>query len=88
MPFDSDAGAFLVPGPSGASAYEAWRGLGNTGTVADFLATLTGAPGPRTRVLGDRGAYLVTSFEGEASPVSTLDDAAPEGSGQQARPRR
>lgn len=41
--------------------------------------SLTGAPGPRTRVLGDRGAYLVTSFEGEASPFSTLDDAAPEG---------
>ncbi|GIG36684.1 Gfo/Idh/MocA family protein [Cellulomonas pakistanensis] len=34
---------------------------------------LVGAPGPRTRVLGDRGAYLVTSFEGEASPFSVLD---------------
>jgi predicted dehydrogenase len=38
---------------------------------------LVGAPGPRTRVLGDRGAYLVTSFEGEATPFSVLDDAAP-----------
>ncbi|MFF1529493.1 Gfo/Idh/MocA family oxidoreductase [Cellulomonas sp. NPDC058312] len=36
---------------------------------------LVGAPGPRTRVLGDRGAYLVTSFEGEASPFSVLDAA-------------
>ncbi|WP_454050361.1 Gfo/Idh/MocA family protein [Cellulomonas sp. Marseille-Q8402] len=36
---------------------------------------LVGAPGPRTRVLGDRGAYLVTSFEGEATPFATLDDA-------------
>lgn len=35
---------------------------------------LVGAPGPRTRVLGDRGAYLVTSFEGEATPFSALDD--------------
>ncbi|RMI14357.1 Gfo/Idh/MocA family oxidoreductase [Cellulomonas triticagri] len=35
---------------------------------------LVGAPGPRTRVLGDRGAYLVTSFEGEASPFATLDE--------------
>jgi predicted dehydrogenase len=35
---------------------------------------LTGAPGPRTRVLGDRGAYLVTSFEGEATPFSVLDE--------------
>jgi predicted dehydrogenase len=39
---------------------------------------LVGAPGPRTRVLGDRGAYLVTSFEGEATPFSVLDDAAGE----------
>jgi predicted dehydrogenase len=37
---------------------------------------LVGAPGPRTRVLGDRGAYLVTSFEGEATPFSVLDDGA------------
>lgn len=35
---------------------------------------LVGAPGPRTRVLGDGGAYLVTSFEGEASPFSVLDE--------------
>ena len=36
---------------------------------------LVGAPGPRTRVLGDGGAFLVTSFEGEPSPFSSLDDA-------------
>ncbi|QGQ19096.1 gfo/Idh/MocA family oxidoreductase [Cellulomonas sp. JZ18] len=36
---------------------------------------LVGAPGPRTRVLGDRGAYLVTSFEGEPTPFAALDDA-------------
>jgi predicted dehydrogenase len=35
---------------------------------------LVGAPGPRTRVLGDRAAYLVTSFEGEATPFAVLDD--------------
>jgi len=34
---------------------------------------LVGAPGPRTRVLGDRAAYLVTSFEGEATPFAALD---------------
>jgi predicted dehydrogenase len=39
---------------------------------------LVGAPGPRTRVLGERGAYLVTSFEGEATPFSVLDEAAGE----------
>lgn len=36
---------------------------------------LVGAPGPRTRVLGDRGAYLVTSFEGEPTPFAALDEA-------------
>lgn len=55
MPFESDAGTFQVPGPSGASAYEAWRGLGNDGTVADFLATLVGKPGPASTVPGPEG---------------------------------
>ncbi|MDV2988137.1 UNVERIFIED_CONTAM: hypothetical protein Q9R58_27940 [Methylobacteriaceae bacterium AG10] len=55
MPFDSDAGTFQVPGPAGASAYEAWRGLGNTGTVSDFLATLVGKPGPASTVPGPDG---------------------------------
>ncbi len=40
---------------------------------------LVGAPGPRTRVLGSRGAYLVTSFEGEATPFSVLDEAVDAG---------
>lgn len=34
---------------------------------------LVGAPGPRTRVLGNRAAYLVTRFEGEASPFAGMD---------------
>ncbi|WP_169165221.1 Gfo/Idh/MocA family protein [Cellulomonas taurus] len=45
------------------------------GTISHLQAgSLVGAPGPRTRVLGSKGAYLVTSFEGEASPFSVLDD--------------
>lgn len=40
---------------------------------------LTGAPGPRTRVLGSAGAYLVTSFEEEPTPFAELDEAAPGG---------
>ncbi len=36
---------------------------------------LVGAPGPHTRVLGDRGAYLVTSYEGEPTPFAALDQA-------------
>ncbi|WP_199424572.1 Gfo/Idh/MocA family protein [Actinotalea solisilvae] len=44
------------------------------GTTSHLWAGgLVGAPGPRTRVLGSRGAYLVTSFEGEATPFEALD---------------
>ncbi len=35
---------------------------------------LVGAPGPRTRVLGERAAYLVTSFEGEPTPFAVMDE--------------
>lgn len=46
-----------------------------SGTISHLQAgSLVGAPGPRTRVLGDKGAYLVTSFEGESSPFSVLDE--------------
>ncbi len=34
---------------------------------------LVGAPGPRTRVLGSAGAFLVTEFEGEPTPFAVLD---------------
>lgn len=45
-----------------------------SGVASHLTASgLAGAPGPRTRVLGDRGAFLVTSFEGEESPFSVLD---------------
>lgn len=55
------------------------------GTRADgvvshlWAGSLVGAPGPRTRVLGERGAFLVTTFEADASPFERLDDAAPDG---------
>jgi predicted dehydrogenase len=35
---------------------------------------LVGAPGPRTRVLGDKAAYLVTRYEAEATPYAVLDE--------------
>ncbi len=37
--------------------------------------SLAGAPGPRTRVLGTAGAYVVTSFESEPSAFTDLADA-------------
>lgn len=40
------AGAQGDPGDTGASAYEQWLAAGNTGTEADFLASLEGPAGP------------------------------------------
>lgn len=53
---------------------------GEPGVISHLQAgAVVGAPGPRTRVLGDAAAYLVTSFEGEATPFAVLDDAYEEG---------
>ncbi|MBD5788006.1 Gfo/Idh/MocA family oxidoreductase [Cellulosimicrobium terreum] len=54
---------------------------GGRGVVSRLWAgSVVGAPGPRTRVLGTRGAYVVTTFENDASPFEVFDDGAPEGS--------
>ena len=37
--------------------------------------SLVGAPGPRTRVLGETAAYLVTHYEGEPTPFELLDQS-------------
>ncbi|MCR6690307.1 Gfo/Idh/MocA family oxidoreductase [Cellulomonas sp.] len=51
-----------------------------SGVLAHLQAgSLVGAPGPRTRVLGTAGAYLVTAYEGEPTPFAVLDDAYEEG---------
>ncbi|WP_418276623.1 Gfo/Idh/MocA family protein [Isoptericola jiangsuensis] len=44
-----------------------------------WAGSVVGAPGPRTRVLGSAGAYVVTSFEQDASPFERFDDDAPDG---------
>lgn len=44
-----------------------------------WAGSLVGAPGPRTRVLGSGGAYVVTTFEQDASPFEVFDADAPEG---------
>ncbi|WP_407317501.1 Gfo/Idh/MocA family oxidoreductase [Isoptericola halotolerans] len=44
-----------------------------------WAGSVVGAPGPRTRVLGTGGAYLVTTFEQDASPLELFDDDAPAG---------
>ncbi|HQY34274.1 Gfo/Idh/MocA family oxidoreductase [Actinotalea sp.] len=44
------------------------------GTISHLSAgSLVGAPGPRTRVLGSDGAFLVTRFEGEEGPFDAMD---------------
>jgi predicted dehydrogenase len=43
--------------------------------------SLAAAPGPRTRVLGTRAAYVATSFEAEPSAFADFADAAREHSG-------
>lgn len=51
--------------------------LTHEGGVHSHLGALSlaGAPGPRTRVLGRDGAYVVTTFEGEPTAFSSLADA-------------
>jgi hypothetical protein len=43
---DGNDGADGANGTDGASAYDTWLSLGNTGTEADFIASLTGPSGP------------------------------------------
>lgn len=52
------------------------------GRVVSHLwgGSVVGAPGPRTRVLGSNGAYVVTTFENDASPFEVMDSDAPTGS--------
>ena len=57
-----------TPGPAGESAYQTWLDAGNTGTEADFLASLKGATGAS-------GDSLVTSVNGLLGDV-VLDAAA------------
>jgi predicted dehydrogenase len=62
--------------------HEAGGGLAASphGVVSRLWAgSVVGAPGPRTRVLGSEGAYVVTTFEQDASPFETFDDDAPAG---------
>ncbi len=48
---------------------------GDNGVIFSRLnaGSIVGAPGPRTRVLGDGGSYVVTTFEQETTPFSYMD---------------
>lgn len=53
--------------------------LEHSGGVRSHLwaSSFAGAPGPRTRVLGDRGAYVVGRFEDDGSPFGAGFEDAP-----------
>ncbi|GAB3591684.1 Gfo/Idh/MocA family oxidoreductase [Angustibacter peucedani] len=59
-----------------AAEDDAFLALGHENGVRSHLGALSvaGAPGPRTRVLGRAGAYVVTSFEDEDSAFPDLFD--------------
>jgi predicted dehydrogenase len=55
---------------------EAFLALQHAGGMRSHLtaSAVAGAPGPRTRVLGSRGAYVVTQFEAEPSAFGIDDE--------------
>jgi predicted dehydrogenase len=56
---------------------DAFLAVEHVGGVRSHLSALSlaGAPGPRTRVLGRSAAYVVTTFEAEATAFQDLGDA-------------
>lgn len=62
-----------------ASEDDAFLALTHANGVRSHLGALSvaAAPGPRTRVLGSAGAYVVTTFEAEATAFTCLADADP-----------
>src|SRR4051794_21936756 len=56
---------------------DAFLAVEHVGGVRSHLGALSlaGAPGPRTRVLGTSGAYVVTTFEAEVTAFPDLGDA-------------
>ena len=59
-----------------AAEDDAFVALGHESGVRSHLGALSlaGAPGPRTRVLGSAGAYVVTTFEQEQTAFGDLAD--------------
>jgi len=58
---------------------EVFLALQHAGGVRSHLGmtSVAGAPGPRTRVLAERGAYVVTEFEAEAAGFAPVGIPAP-----------
>jgi Collagen triple helix repeat (20 copies) len=68
-------------GADGESAYQAWLDQGNTGTQADFTASLTGPQGPQGDKgdTGDTGAVGPTGPQGPQGATGATGAAGPQG---------
>ena len=72
------AGTQGIAGNNGLSAYEIWQSLGNTGTVADFIATLRG-PAGAAGATGPAGPAGPAGADGAAGIPGTAGVAGPQG---------
>ncbi|MEU9947001.1 glycerophosphodiester phosphodiesterase [Streptomyces sp. NPDC047939] len=68
---DGQDGADGTDGTAGASAYELWLGEGNTGTEADFLASLVGPAGT-----AEAQEYIDTAVAAEVARSDSAYDPA------------
>ena len=69
---DGTNGSDGTDGSDGSSAYEIWLGAGNTGTEAEFLASLVGAQ-------GEPGAQGPQGIQGETGATGSTGPAGPQG---------
>lgn len=72
-PYSPDGGEV---GPQGLSAYDVWRGAGNSGTVDDYLASLAGAQGLK----GDQGDPGPQGLKGDTGSTGPVGPIGPNGS--------
>ena len=70
-----DTGATGATGATGKSAYQSWLDQGNTGTEADFIASLKGATGPQ----GPKGDTGETGPQGETGANGATGPQGPKG---------
>jgi hypothetical protein len=64
-----------INGNDGLSAYQIWLNAGNTGTQAQFLASLQGATGPQ----GPAGLNGLNGATGPQGPIGLTGPAGPQG---------
>lgn len=70
-----------TPGADGKSAYQIWLDAGNTGTEADFLASLKGEKGDKgeTGATGAKGEKGDTGAKGEKGDTGATGAAGKDG---------